>query len=316
MAPLLVADYCFVRDNDDKQLCKVLVCKLEPANLLLSIVVDEKGNDEHSITRLAQFIKDSGYLHIVYRSDQEPAIRALFESAAKQVSRHIEQFVPEASSVGESQSNGKAEAAVKLFEDKLRTYKCALETRIQHRISSDCSALRWMIEHVCSIHNRNVCNNDGRTPFETIHGQRWRGKMVEFGEQVFYYVPKRLRAKLNLRWRLGTFLGNAQSTNECYVAAANGDVIRTRAITRVVEASRWSATAIKDIKGIPNCFRPSSPTERPQKRQKPTTFEQDHALHEENVQCSGLKCCLHLFEGPAYERAGHYRTLVEQLRRI
>ena len=85
MVPLLVADYCFVRDNDDKQLCKVLVCKLEPANLLLSIVVDEKGNAEHSITRLAQFIKDSGYMHIVYRSDQEPSIRALFESAGKQV---------------------------------------------------------------------------------------------------------------------------------------------------------------------------------------------------------------------------------------
>ena len=170
MAPLLVADYCFVRDNDDKQLAKVLVCKLEPANMMLGLVVDEKGNDEPTVTRLAQFIKDSGYMHIVYRSDQEPAIRSLFEAAAKHVGRSIEQFVPEASSVGESQSNGKAEAAVKLFEDKLRTYKSALETRLQHRISSACAVLKWMIEHVCSVHNRIVCNSDGRTPFEVIHG--------------------------------------------------------------------------------------------------------------------------------------------------
>ena len=85
--------------------------------------------------------------------------------------------------------------------------------------------------------------------------------MVEFGEQVFYFVPKRLRSKLNLRWRVGTFLGNSQSTNECFVAAANGDVVKTRAVTRFVEGYRWSATAVLGVKGTPDCFRPSSPTE-------------------------------------------------------
>ena len=32
---------------------------------------------------------------------------------------------------------------------------------------------------------------------------------------------------MNLRWRVGTFLGNAVPTNEAYAAASNGDVIRT-----------------------------------------------------------------------------------------
>ena len=32
-APLLVTDHCFVRDLEDKELMKVLVCKMEPANL-------------------------------------------------------------------------------------------------------------------------------------------------------------------------------------------------------------------------------------------------------------------------------------------
>ena len=71
--------------------------------------------------------------------------------------------------------------------------------------------------------------------------------MVEFGEHVFYFVPNKLRAKLNLRWRLGTFLGNAQATNECYVGAQNGDVVKTRSIVRVIEASRWSVDSVKTI---------------------------------------------------------------------
>ena len=82
--------------------------------------------------------------------------------------------------------------------------------------------------------------------------------MVEFGEQVFYFVPKRLRSKLNLRWRLGTFLGNSQTTNECFVAAMNGDVIKTRSITRVVEGNRWPSDAVLEIQGTPDLLRPQA----------------------------------------------------------
>ena len=112
------------------------------------------------------------------------------------------------------------------------------------------------MEHAASVYNRHLCNPDGKTPFEAIHGQRWRGRQVEFGEQVFYFVPKRLRAKPNLRWRVGSFMGNSQATNECYVAASNGDVVKTRAIVRVVEGSRWSKEAIGGIKGTPMNLRP------------------------------------------------------------
>ena len=90
--PLLCADYCFIRDNEDEKLAKVLVCKLEPSNLMLSTIVDEKGSDEVTVTRVAQYMKESGYNHIVYRSDQEPALRALFDSAARQVSRQLARY--------------------------------------------------------------------------------------------------------------------------------------------------------------------------------------------------------------------------------
>ena len=120
--PLLVADYCFVRDFEDKDLAAVLVVKLLPSNMLLTTVVDAKGPVEHAVARLAQFIKETGYSHIACRSDQEASLRALIEESFNVASRQGQlQMTPEASSVGESQSNGKAEAAVKLFEDKLRT---------------------------------------------------------------------------------------------------------------------------------------------------------------------------------------------------
>ena len=87
-------------------------------------------------------------------------------------------MVPEASSVGESQSNGLAEKAVQQLEDILRTYKSALETRIGARIESTSPVMRWMVEHAASVYNRHMCNSDGKTPFEEVHGQRRKGRQV------------------------------------------------------------------------------------------------------------------------------------------
>ena len=60
----MVADYCFMRDVHDEVLATVLVVKLYPAKALLAVVCPSKGTDEIIIQRVAQFIKDSGYLKI------------------------------------------------------------------------------------------------------------------------------------------------------------------------------------------------------------------------------------------------------------
>ena len=106
---LLVADSAYVRDHLDVALATVLVVRLKPSNRLMATVCDEKRLDEFVVTRLAQFIKESGYARLAYRSDQEASLRALFEAAFVKSQRQgeahnpmLEQLVPEASSVGES----------------------------------------------------------------------------------------------------------------------------------------------------------------------------------------------------------------------
>ena len=166
-------------------------------------------------------------------------------------------MVPEASSAGESQSNGKAENAVKRLEGQVRTFKSALETNIGTRIPNTHPVFAWMVEHAAGVLNRHLHNEDGETPYQSIHGQRFRGRSAEFGEKVFYDVPKRLRSKMNLAWRWGTYLGNAQASNDVYVGAKNGDVVKSRSIVRVVMASRWNSRDVLGLRGSPHCFRPS-----------------------------------------------------------
>ena len=109
----------------------------------MATVCDTKGPDENVVARLAQFLKETGHTHMTYKSDQEASLRALFEEAFQKSSRQgalhnprLQQLVPEASSAGESQSNGRAENAVQRLEDMVRTFKSALETNIGSRISS------------------------------------------------------------------------------------------------------------------------------------------------------------------------------------
>ena len=97
------------------------------------------------------------------------------------------------SAVGGNLSNGKAENAVQRLEDMVRTYTAALEIHIGYRIPSKHPVIGWIVEHAACTYNRHVCNSDGITSYEAMHDQRAKGKLVEFGEQTFYYAHKSQR---------------------------------------------------------------------------------------------------------------------------
>ena len=251
--PLFVADYCFLRSILDDSVLPTLVGRLYPFRAVCAIPCDTKGCDEYAVSRLADFFKTCGMSRIVYMSDQENALRSVIDAALNQCSKSGEWVggVPEMSAVGESQSNGRAERTVQIVEDKVRTHKAALEARIGARIPVDHPVMRWMVEYVGVILNKYVKNDDGCTPYEDLHGHPCRERLVEFGERVLFHIPKVRRAKLDLRWASGVFLGTTMSSNECWIGLANGNVTRARSIMRLTPERRWSMERIQNITGTP-----------------------------------------------------------------
>ena len=269
--PLFCADYCFVKDSADEQMDTILAGRLYPSKAVLATVCSNKGNDELAIARLTSFIKEAGIPKLVYKSDQEHAITFMIEEALRRSGRSgipeepdtfnsgLQQAVAEFSAVGESASNGKAERTVQAVEDMVRTLKSALESRIKSRIGTGTAIMKWLVEHVATILNRYSVNQDGQTPYFASHGKRPSDRLVEFGEKVFFFVPKKARAKLDHRWRLGTFIGISSSSNENFVALPNGNVVRSRSVARVVEEHRWDAEAILAVRGVPGRCTPNGP---------------------------------------------------------
>ena len=214
MVPLLVLDYCFVRNTQDEDLLTLLVGRLYPTRAIFACPVDMKGRDPVVVTKLGDFIKANGLTKFVYKCDQERALDALnqaviqesmlpdiVEEAARRVGRNASPVdkedarvaVPENSGVGESQSNGKAERAVQTVEDQVRTMKLALESRIGARIPSNHPIMHWIVFHSTDVLNKYIVNKTGMSPYEESHGQKAPERRVELGERVFYYVPKKGR---------------------------------------------------------------------------------------------------------------------------
>ena len=251
--PLFCADYCFVREDDDDDTLSLCVGRLHPGCATVAIPCESKGHDEYAVHRLRAFLKSEGISRLVYKSDQERALRKLLTDVVAEAQKNgdILSAVPESSAVGESASNGHAEAAVQQVEDQLRTCKAALESRLSKKIPTNHPVMMWLVEHVASLINRHFVTSEGVTAYQFTHGQRSKGRTAEFGEKVLYHVPKKMRHKLSLRWRLGIFLGTAPSSNEIYIGTTSGEVTRSRSMVRVVEETRWSADMVMNIKGTP-----------------------------------------------------------------
>ena len=191
----------------------------------------------------------------------EEALRQCGKSGEASDDPTMLQAIPENSAVGASASNGRAERAVQTFEDLCRTYKSTLETRINATVLCNLPVFRWLVEHVASNLNRYSVNPDGRTPYEDRHGKKAVHRLVEFGERVFYDVPRRLRSKLDNRWRLGTFLGVTSNSNDNYIGTSDGTVTKPTSVVRVVSASRWNSGGVLGVVGIPGRHNPNGKEE-------------------------------------------------------
>ena len=84
--PVFVADYCFSR-KPEETLLTGLVGKLYPSNAYFASICDSKGPDDSVVDRLSDFFRNTGITKLVYKQDQEPAIRAAIERALVKIGR-------------------------------------------------------------------------------------------------------------------------------------------------------------------------------------------------------------------------------------
>ena len=255
--PTICFDYCFLRDKPGGESIPVLVGRERKTRMLLAHVVPFKGGGvDWLVGQLMRDLRKFGvHGKVILKSDQENAVLDVLNSVCKE--RGKEGGDPnitlvEASPKGESQSNGVAERAVQDIEDGVRTHKLDLEAKAGQPIPITHDIIPWMVENVADLINKQLVGRDGKTAFERLKGNRYKGEFLEFGSCIFHRVPEKPQGGLmTQRWMPGVWLGKRFTTDEHVIGMDNGKVVRTRSVRARPEVESWKMEELHKVKGQP-----------------------------------------------------------------
>ena len=191
-----------------------------------------------------------GRNRLILKTDPEPAMVALQECVKAASNSEI---ILRNSPVGESQSNGVVDKAVRDIGDHVRTLKDAAEDRLNITIGVKSPLLTWLVEHAAWLYNNCHEGKDKKTALERLQGGRSVKPLAEVGESILY-KPLSTKGdsvdKLEARFEEGIWLGVESRTGEIRVGTPSG-VVKSRTIRRRIEAERWNAAAAQEITGTP-----------------------------------------------------------------
>jgi hypothetical protein len=249
--PEVAFDYAYARRDDEEEMATLLVMRDRDSKAVRAWVLEHKGADlEETVDRAVTGIRELGYRgRVLIRTDGEPALLALRNAIIKGLP---DGATPVVTPVGESQSNGGVEGAVKIVKGILRVHLMALEAKIGARFPSGHPVLAWLVEHVTDVISKYMIGVDGKTGYERLFGRPSREEGLEFGELLHWRhrASKDMNVVLDARWSSGVWLGRAWGgiVHQVY---ANGKVHAIRGVQRQPRDARWRKEALEEIRATP-----------------------------------------------------------------
>ena len=152
--------------------------------------VECKGpKDKWMIKRFIADIESTGYSHIRLKADGEPSTKAVQKEIIAQ-RPPPRRTIPVNPPSYDPLANGAIEVGVKEFNVQMRKIKLCLEAHIKEELGARHPLVEWLIEHAAYLLTHTVIHADGKTSYERMTGRKFRGKLVEFGEQVLAKLVK------------------------------------------------------------------------------------------------------------------------------
>ena len=253
--PQISCDYWYMGGQSQAEAEKipVLVIWEKMRKALYAHVAPSKGPQAQTLKQVGKDLGDMGVKRAVYKTDQEPAITSFAEALQVEWGGEL---VPENSPIGDHDSNGAAESAVRVHQGMTRTYKLALERRLGQRVPDDSVTMQWLVEWAATMHRRYKVGTDGRTAFQRIRGKTADRAIAEFGERV---LGQELRAgddqrdNTEARYEEGAVMGIDERTDDIVIHTAEG-LKRWLNLRRRPWDEQWSAPLALGVEMGPGEF--------------------------------------------------------------
>jgi len=180
---------------------------------------------------------------MLLKTDNEPALVDLRNGIIKRLDQDV---VIEKPPKGESQSNGAIENGVKAVKGMVRTYRLALERRLDGVLPTFHPIMAWLIEHAGENITKYLIGKDGKTGYERLFGKPARDEAVEFGENVWLRRRKGTMKDLETRWLDGIWLGKPWGAID-HLVYRDGRIHEARAVQRKPITERWSRGEVEKV---------------------------------------------------------------------
>ena len=245
--PAIAIDYGYLNERGDLLQeaagAPILVRKCNRDRWIGAAIVPTQGADEHAVAELKNDVIGSGFTEVLVRSDNEPAILALKESAATALKLAGVNVKTEESALYGSQSNGLAESAVKDAKDAVRTNLACLVRRFGLEFPGGHPVLTWLVKYSVAMVNRCRRGPDGKTAYELRKGRKFARALPHFAEKILFMVPGVTKGVA----RVSNQDGRTESSLVCLTGATSFDVGAERGMHKVRTVRRREATERVDL---------------------------------------------------------------------
>ena len=267
--PRVIVDYCFLTDSGDDDSLTALVMKETMCGSVWAYALSSKSvaEDPWVAEQLVDDMCTVGMARerVVIKSDQEAAIVELQSEVAKR--RNYNDYGVgtgiENSKVGDSNSNGKIERAIRDVKNMIRTHRSALEASIKTKVTLSCKILPWLVRHAAYIITRCRVRAHGKTALQVMKGRVSMTELVPFGETVMFKIPKTGASigSFEDKWDEGIWLGSTIRDGMHLIGTSAG-VFKVGTIRRKADGEQWSADNVRNLVGSPSRPDPSTANRR------------------------------------------------------
>ena len=142
--------------------------------------------------------------------------------------------------VGDKARTSIPERFVQSVREIQKTLLCHIEDELKVAIPDVHPVIQWAAMHAAWLYNRYQVHATMRvTPFQSLRGRPYHGKLASFGQAVFGLDPK--ATKFKPAWRKGCWLGKDTSGMDL-ICTDGQTIIRTKAVRKI--NNQWDAELI------------------------------------------------------------------------
>ena len=152
------------------------------------------------------------------------------------------------------QSMGLVERTNGLAAGLLRTFRLALERRLNTEISPDHPIVPFLVNCIGWYITRFQPRDHGGSSFKFLYGHEYKGEIADFGELVWYRIAARVsagRGKYEPRFAQGIWVGKSEVDDSHLVIDVERGVQKARTVRRMPQEFRWNADRLMEIRVTP-----------------------------------------------------------------